>query len=156
MYLKQQEHTLENILLMLGKVCIQNSSNGNIKLAPQAKIITHRLNFSLKLRCSPHSWEKRGHIPSSIHSPTAILDLEQWRAALGLLYIMPAFLPLYSTCAQQNSNQLLLSNSPGKQSLALAQCLPRTVFLMEIPNHLLSPAFNLLDPTKRLKAVREE
>lgn len=58
-YLKQQEHALENILiLMLGKVCIQNSSNGNIKLAPRAKIVNHRLNFSLKLRCSPTAGRK--------------------------------------------------------------------------------------------------
>lgn len=118
-YLKQQEHkhTPENtLILMLGKVCIQTSSHGNIKLASQAKINIHRLNFSLKLRCTPYSWEKRGHIPSSIHSSHLSHSLAQWRAALGMLYIMPAFLPVYShqcpskldpTAAQWLSRQVI-------------------------------------------------
>lgn len=88
-YLRQQEHTLENtLILVLGKVCIQNSSNGNIKVAQTELLIEAEMHL--------HSWEKRGHSPSSTHCPTAISELLQWRAALGLLYMMPTFLPAHS------------------------------------------------------------
>lgn len=69
-YLRQQEHTLENtLILVLGKVCIQNSSNGNIKVAQTELLIEAEMHL--------HSWEKRGHSPSSTHCPTAISELLQ-------------------------------------------------------------------------------
>lgn len=131
-YLKQQEHTLENILiLMLGKVCIQNSSNENIKLAPRAKII-HRLNFSLKLG----EEETRSFLYPLSHRhlrPAAVKG--SFRAALHYACLSSSLQSPVPNKSQtkccsvtlQASNPLLWLNvSPGQSS------------------HLVSPAFNLL------------
>lgn len=55
----------------------QDSSNGNTKLAPRAKIIIHRLNFPLKLRCTPVQLGEEGTLPPLSTLPTAISDLVQ-------------------------------------------------------------------------------
>lgn len=133
---------------MLEKVCIQNSTpqNENIKIQLSSKNCNSHTEFFIEAEMHAiQPGEEGAHclLYLLIPQPSQTQCNKGQLSGCSALRQPPrSFQQCIITCAQRSTSQMLFSTSPTKQSPVLLLCLPRIVFQREIPNHLVSSAFN--------------